>query len=446
MGSMKRPKREPIVLAQMRPVTLFLVLSGCIAVTFAFINISSVVGFLGKILSALGPVLTGVLFAYLLNPAMEFLERRFKRMFAKTIAKHEKLRAMPRVLGSFLAVLLFAGSVVLLTVSTFSQVVDGISTFLDKLPEYIDNLTAWVDSFLHNNSALTKYINELIERISATELGTGQVDTVDITQKILSVLASGAAGTFGFVYDVVVGFVITVYLLISKERFLRQWKQILYAVAPQSAAARIDEEMTNANKIFGTAILGKMIDSLLIGAICFMSNKIMGMPYATLIAVIIGVTNMVPYFGPIFGAIPCILLLLMESPVKALYFLIFIVVLQQIDANLIDPRIVGSSIGLPAFWELFACLLGGGLFGVPGLILGVPVFALVYQITKRVVKERLQNRGRRGQITAEFLSTQLGVTDLDMEPDTEMPQEPESPYEQRFIQLDELDDDSGSPE
>ena len=446
MGSMKRPKREPIVLAQMRPVTLFLVLSGCIAVTFAFINISSVVGFLGKILSALGPVLTGILFAYLLNPAMEFLERRFKRMFAKAITKHEKLRAMPRVLGSFLAVLLFAGSVVLLTVSTFSQVVDGISTFIDKLPEYIDNLTAWVDGFLHNNSALTKYINELIERISASEFGTGQVDTVDITQKILSALASGAAGTFGFVYDVVVGFVITVYLLISKERFLRQWKQILYAAVPEKTAERIDKGMTDANKIFGTAILGKMIDSLLVGAICFMSNKIMGMPYATLIAVIIGVTNMVPYFGPIFGAIPCILLLLMESPVKALYFLIFIVVLQQIDANLIDPRIVGKSIGLPAFWELFACLLGGGLFGVLGLILGVPVFALVYQITKNVVQKRLEDRCKFGQLPVGFVMGELGIEKLDMEPDTEMPQEPESPYEQRFIQLDELDDDSGSPE
>lgn len=433
---MKRPKREPIALAQMRPFTLFLVLSGCIAVTFGFIHLTAVIGWLKKLLSALGPVLFGAIFAYLLNPAMEIFEKRINKLFAKPLAKHPKLHAVPRVVSSLLAVLLFAGSLTLLAVSTFSQVVDGISTFLDKLPEYIDNITEWVDHFLHDNGNLTKYANALIERISATEIGTGQVDTVDITQKILSMLASGATSTLGFVYNVVVGFIITIYLLISKERFLRQWKQVLYAVASPGVAKKIDEEMVNANEIFGTAILGKMIDSLLIGSICFMFNTIMSMPYATLIAVIIGVTNMIPYFGPIIGAIPCVLLLLMESPTKALYFLIFIVVLQQIDANLLDPRIVGKSIGLPAFWELFACLLGGGLFGIIGLVLGVPAFALVYRLVKRAVQEKLQERGRRDQIESEFLAVQLGITDLDMEPDREENQETD-------LSLHDLDDDSG---
>lgn len=438
---MAKPKREPIVLAQMRPFTLFLVLSGCIAVTFGFIHIVSVAKWVGKVISALGPVIFGAIFAYLLNPAMEVCEKRIRRIFAKPLEKHEKLHMLPRVASALLVVLLFAGSLTLLAVSTFSQVVDGISTFLDKLPQYIDNITAWVDRFLHNNSSLTKYINELINRFEATEFGTGQVDTMDVTQKILSVLASGAAGTLGFVYNVVVGFVITIYLLISKERFLRQWKQILYVLVSEKTAKFIDSGMVEANKIFGTAILGKMIDSLLIGAICFISNTIMGMPYATLIAVIIGVTNMIPYFGPIFGAIPCILLLLMESPGKALYFLIFIVVLQQIDANLLDPRIVGKSIGLPAFWELFACLLGGGLFGVPGLVLGVPIFALVYQFTKKIVKDELQRRGRRNQIDKDVLSEKLGMDDLGMDPD--------DAASRRGITLDALgedDSDSDAPE
>lgn len=438
---MKRKTREPIVLAQMRPVTLFLVLCGCIAVTFGFIHITEVAGWVKKLLSALGPVITGAVFAYLLNPAMELLERRFAKWLKKPIEKHPKLHTVPRVLAAFLAVLLFVGSLTLLAVSTFSQVVDGISTFIGKLPEYIDNIAAWFDKLMRDNSTISSYIDQITAQFTATEL-----DTVDVTQRILSLVASGAAGTFGVVYNVVVGIIITLYLLVSKERFLRQWKQVLYAVASPKVASRIDMEMINANQLFGTAILGKMVDSLLIGAICFVSNTIMNMPYATLIAVIIGVTNMIPYFGPIFGAIPCVLLILMESPAKALYFLIFIVVLQQIDANLLDPRIVGHSIGLPAFWELFACLLGGGLFGVIGLVLGVPIFALVYRIVREEVSERLKQRGQREQLSPEFLAETLGITDLGDDFAPPEPQEPESPYLQRFIQLDELDDDTAPPD
>jgi len=435
----KHRQREPIVLAQMRPFTLFLVLCGCIAVTFAFLHISSVMRWVQRLLSALGPVIAGVIFAYLLNPAAMVVERRLRRIFAKPLGKHPKLSHVPRVISAFTVVLLFIGSIALLCIAVFSQVVDGITTFLDKLPGYIETVMQKGEELLHSGSTLSRYLEELSERFSASEFGMGQVDTADMTQRILSALASGAAGTLGFLYNVVIGFIIAVYLLVSKERFLRQWKQILYAAVSPKIARRIDEETVNANQLFGTAVLGKLVDSLLIGAICFLSNAVMGMPYATLIAVIIGVTNMIPYFGPVIGAIPCVLLILMENPVKALYFLIFIVVLQQLDANFIDPRIVGKSIGLPAFWELFACLVGGGLFGLIGLVIGVPVFALIYQLIRREVTEHLRDRVRRQELTAEFLTEKLQI---------EMPEEeaadplPESPYMQRFIQLDELSGES----
>lgn len=434
---MKRQRREPIVLSQMRPFTLFLVLSGCIAVTFAFLRFDAVSKFIGKILSALGPVFAGFVFAYLLAPAASMVEKRLAKWFSKAIEKRPKLKRLPRILSSFLVVLLFVGSIVLLVAVTFSQFVTGVSTAIDQLPHYVELIVEHVQKLLKADNAIVRYLNELQERFSATDLGMGNVDPVNITQRILSVLASGAAGTLGFLYDVIVGFVIAVYLLMSRDRFVRQWKQILYAVCNAKTASWIDKQMTVANQTFGTAAIGKLIDSVLIGLFCFIGISIIGAPYTTLIAVIIGVTNMIPYFGPIFGAIPCVLLILLESPPKALYFLIFIVALQQFDANILDPRIVGKSIGLPAFWELFACLLGGGLFGIIGLIIGVPMFAVVYTIVRQLVIERLEERAKSGELTEEFLRETLEVDD-DVQESGLLSSDSDSPYLQHLVLLEDI--------
>lgn len=435
---MKRQRREPIVLSQMRPITLFLVLAGCITLTFAFIHFSDVASFFRRITSALGPVFAGFVFAYLLAPAATMLEKRFAKWLVRPIEKHPRLSILPRGISSFLVVALFIGSIVLLVIATFSQVVTGLSTAIDQLPHYFDLIMEHIEKLLHADNTLAGYLRDLQERFSATELGMGNVDPVDITQKILSAVASGATSTLGFLYDVIVGFVIAVYLLISRKRFVRQWKQILYAVCKPKTADWIDKQMTAANQTFGTAAIGKLLDSLLIGMLCFIGVTIIGAPYTTLIAVIIGVTNMIPYFGPIFGAIPCVLLILMENPLKALYFLIFIIALQQFDANILDPKIVGKSIGLPAFWELFACLLGGGLFGIIGLIIGVPMFAVVYTLVRQLVLERLDERANDGELTPEFLSETLGVSGNIEDSGLFRDDESDSPYLQHLILLEDI--------
>lgn len=436
---MKRPRREPIVLSQMRPITLFLVLCGCIVVTFGLIHIEDVTKFLRRILSALGPVFAGAVFAYLLAPAETVVEKRIRKILAKKIEKCPRFDALPRGLSSFLVVLLFIGSIVLLVIATFSQVVEGVSTAIDKMPVYFDIVVEYVQKVLHADNSLSRYLNELQKRFLATDLGMGNLDTGDISQRILSVLASGAAGTLGFLYNVIVGFIIAVYLLISRDRFMRQWKQILFAICKPKTAMWIDKQMTAANQTFGTAAIGKSIDSVLIGMLCFIGISIIGTPYTALIAVIVGVTNMIPYFGPIFGAIPCVLLILMESPIKALYFFIFIIALQQFDANILDPKIVGGSIGLPAFWELFACMLGGGLFGIIGLIIGVPMFAVFYTIVKQLVTERLNERRRDGELTEEFLRDTLCITEAVQESGFfEDDEESDSPYLQHLILLEDI--------
>ncbi len=407
----RRQHREPIVLSQMRPSALLAVLCGCILFAFSLMHIGSVVDFLRKIISALGPVFAGFVISYLLNPAAVWLEKRLNRLLAPLIRRHPKTKHFTRGLSAFLAVLLFVGSLVLLVISVSSQVVDGISALLERLPDYVNHLTQWVEDLLHSNSRITELLRQINDKFSASELGMGQVDTVKLSQKILSTLASGAAGTLGFLYDVIIGFIIAVYMLISKERFIKQFKQVLYAVVKKKTAEWIDEKMHTANRTFSTAVLGKFVDSIIIGIICYIGNRILGLPYASLIAVIVGTTNMIPFFGPIIGAIPCVLMILMENPLRALYFIIFIVALQQFDANILDPRIVGSSIGLPAFWSLFACLLGGGLFGIIGMIIGVPAFAVLYGLIKQIVAERLKERVLSGEMEPEFLRKKLGITE-----------------------------------
>ncbi|MCR4759168.1 MAG: AI-2E family transporter [Oscillospiraceae bacterium] len=435
---MKKTRREPIVLSQMHPFTLFLVLSGCIVVVFALIRIDSVAKFCGRILSALGPVFTGCVFAFLLVPAANLTERRIAKIMARAIEKHPRMKSYPRCIGSFLVVLVFVSSIVLLVAATFSQVVDGVSRAIDQLPHYFDLVTEHIGMILSADNNIARYLSDLSDRFSASQLGMGSVDTVDVTQRLLSAAASGAAGTFSFLYDVIVGFVVAVYVLVSRDRFFKQWKQILYAVCKPKTAAWINSRLRIANQTFGTAAIGKLIDSVLIGLFCFIGCSVIRTPYSTLIAVIIGVTNMIPYFGPIFGAIPCVLLILMESPPKALYFVIFIIALQQFDANILDPRIVGKSIGLPAFWELFACLLGGGLFGIVGLIIGVPAFAVVYTLVKQLVSERLSDRVKEGELTPEFLREQLGVTEVIQESGLFSDDESDSPYIQHLILLEDI--------
>lgn len=171
---------------------------------------------------------------------------------------------------------------------------------------------------------------------------------------------------------------------------MRQGGKILYVLLKPNRADWILHRLNGANRTFSSAILGKILDSIIIGMLCFIGVVILHTPYPALIAVIVGVTNVIPFFGPFIGAIPSTLLVLMHDPVKALYFVIFIVVLQQFDCNILDPKIVGGSIGLPAFWSLFACLLGGGLFGLVGLLLGVPTFAVLYNLCKELIDERLR--------------------------------------------------------
>ena len=219
-----------------------------------------------------------------------------------------------------------------------------------------------------------------------------------------------------FLKDALIAVIVSVYLLVRKDTFAAQSKKIVYSIFRTKHADMVVEETRNAYRILSGFIIGKLIDSLIIGVICFMGCSVLRFPYPALVATVVGVTNIIPFFGPFIGAIPCFLLILLVDPVKSLYFLLFIFILQQFDGNILGPKILGDSTGLDAFWVLFSILLFGGLFGFTGMVLGVPVFAMIYSILNRLVRTGLTRRGLPVE-TGEYIGKTAAMaprsTDLD---------------------------------
>ena len=194
-------------------------------------------------------------------------------------------------------------------------------------------------------------------------------------------------------FNFIIGIVISIYVLLGKETFIAQAKKLVYAVFPADRGNVIVATVRKANDIFGGFIIGKILDSVIIGILCFIGLSILQMPYTLLVSVIVGVTNVIPFFGPYIGAIPSAILIMLANPIQGLYFIIFILVLQQVDGNIIGPKILGDSTGLNSFWVVFAILVGGGLFGVAGMIFGVPLFATIYYITRKLTAWVLRKKG-----------------------------------------------------
>lgn len=402
-----------------RSVALFLVLCAAIVFTFLLINFDSVKGFFSKVFTAIGPVFYGIIFAYLLNPICRFIENRFLKLAKKSKNPQQTAKNI-RALSAILTVLLAIAVVTLLCIIVIPAVWESITKIAQDLPGLIQSFIERTKKFLKGNPMLSDALNTATANLNSLS-GDEILSQANVW---MGYLAIGIMGAFNFAYNVIIGLIISVYLLMGKERFLTQGAKLLYATMKQHRAEWILRRLRGANHTFSSAILGKMLDSFIIGMLCFIGVVILDMPYPSLIAVIVGVTNMLPFFGPFIGAIPSTLLVLMHSTEKAIYFAIFILILQQFDCNILDPKIVGESIGLPAFWDLFACLLGGGLFGLFGMLIGVPAFAVIYHLIKELVEEKLRRRQLPDSLLRK-LGIKPGIDPNDLFFDEEDPPEPE---------------------
>ena len=283
------------------------------------------------------------------------------------------------------------------------QIYTSIIGLQESLGENINNLSLWLMKMFEDNPTIEQTIMPFYEQAATEFQNWLTTDLVPNMSKIIGELSTGLLSVVTVVKNILIGVIVMVYFLNIKDTLSAQSKKIVYSLLKLKDANRLVSEVRFAHSVFGGFITGKLLDSLIIGIMCFFAMQFLKMPYVLLVSVIIGVTNVIPFFGPFIGAVPSAFLILLVSPMKCLYFLIFILVLQQFDGNILGPKILGDSTGLPSFWVLFSILLFGGLFGFVGMIIAVPLFAVIYRLTATYVSSALRKKDLSAR-TEDYLS------------------------------------------
>lgn len=358
-----------------------------LSILFFFLvsNITYVKDAIGTVISVLTPFILGFAIAYLLNPLLKFFERLFGRI--KVFAKKPRLNRGVSLGVTYLIAILLVGLLIAVIVP---QVADSLVSIVQSIPDSLRSLKEWVTTAINNPdivSSLTGQIESMMQDVQNVV-----TTSVSILNQLVPGVIDVTMSITGALINIFAGLIASIYFLLSKEKFIAQTKKFLYANFRKERVNRLIDLSNESNQVFGGFISGKLLDAAIIGILCFIFTSIIGMPYAMLVSVIIGITNIIPFFGPFIGAIPSTLLILMIDPIKALIFVIFIIVLQQVDGNIIGPKILGETTGISGFWVLFSIILGGGLFGFMGMLLGVPTFAVIYSLVREFINARLSKK------------------------------------------------------
>ena len=364
-------------------VRVYLLLACCgILLYFALTNLKVILEWLSQLFIIFRPFIYGAIIAFLLDIPMRFVEAR---LFAKFQAKRI-LALLATYFSAFVLIFLLFWLVM-------PQIIESTLSLLGNANQYLDNLNELMDYIsVHYNigpegvDQFRLSYEDIIDKL-LTMVRETLPDIVNISMKIGSSVVSGLTAVIA-----------SIYMLASKEKLFTQCRRALYAFVPKRAADSVRSVLHLSVSIFSSFISGKILDSVIIGLICFIGLTLINatfaqMPFIPLISVIVAVTNIIPFFGPFLGAIPSAMIILIVNPMSALWFTVFIVILQQFDGNILGPRILGGSTGLPPLWVLIAIIVGGGLFGFPGMIAGVPAIAVLHTLTREVIDNRLQKGG-----------------------------------------------------
>lgn len=372
------------------------ILASGILCAFVLFKMPVIISVLKGITEILKPFLYGVVFAYLLAPLCNKIEEKLFQFFPKAKAKARRFICFIAIVISLCVAIAVIWLIIMMIIP---QVWDSVMKIIQMVPQKLIVVNNWIEHMLENQPELQTYFEEFSSQAESNIDSLLNVDTIQKVQSIINSLSVQLFGVLGVVKNIFLGLLISAYLLGSRKLFGAQAGLILHGVFSDKWAKIIEEEIRYTDKMFNGFLVGKIIDSAIIGLLCFAGTSIMGFEAPAFISVIIGITNIIPFFGPFIGAIPCGLLLLLENPMHCLYFIIFIFVLQQLDGNVIGPKILGNTTGVSSFWVLFAILLFGGMWGVVGMVIGVPLFAVIYDIIRKLVYRGLRKHKRESMIT-----------------------------------------------
>lgn len=375
-------------------ITAFLVIAASILFFYILFYGSNLSSGIGRFISIAMPIIDGFVLAYLMTPVLNKIEKciieplYLKAKMPMTPKNKRRMRGLSILVTIVLVLIVlyeFFGLII-------PEVVRSIQSIIFQFPIYINNLSNWAMGLMKNNPDLEQVVNALIDQYSSKILDYVNSNLLPYIQGMIMTLSSSVINIFKALWNFVIGFIISIYVLGSKEKFAGQAKKIAYAWFDRKTGNEIISSFRFIHSTFIGFIGGKIVDSIIIGVICFICTTIIGTPYAILVSVIIGVTNIIPFFGPWIGGVPSALLVLMVNPMQALYFIILILVIQQFDGNILGPKILGDSTGLSGFWVIFAITIFGGLFGVLGMVVGVPIFAVFYAAVRASVNRMLEKK------------------------------------------------------
>ena len=334
------------------------------------------------------PFIYGAVIAYLLKPVCNTIESFLRRFIP------EKMHGLVNVLSITLTILFGLLLIYALCMMIIPQLITSVTTLYYTAQRNLAKFVQWANhvEFIENNQQIMDMLNSAYATISTNIDDLIKTRLLPSMQNIVSGAAAGVLNVVTMAKNLIIGIIVAVYMLASRKRFVQQAKLVLYSIFKPRWAELIKEEVKYADKMFGGFINGKIMDSAIIGVLCYIGCLIFKFPSALLVSVIIGVTNVIPFFGPFIGAIPSALLILLDSPLKCVYFVVFVLALQQFDGNILGPKILGNTTGLSSFWVLFSIMLFGGIFGFVGMIIAVPLFAVIYSLISTYINHRLRKR------------------------------------------------------
>ncbi len=374
-------------------VTAFCVIA-CAIVFYMALNYISVLGSaLSTLMSILSPFLWGLVISYLLLPCMTAMENKAFRPLCAKLYKNSKKSGgerLARGIAVFVAEIILLVILAALVYLIIPQLYQSLDTIVRNSSTYINNASLWIEHVLQNYPEIEQYAMELIGKVN-----TGLMEWIQTTAlpELGSLVANVTTGVYYVVmaiYNLIIGIIVSIYILANHETFSANAKRWLYSLFSVETAQKIRRGLAFTDRTFAGFINGKILDSAIIGLICYIGCALLNMPYTLLVSVIVGVTNVIPFFGPFIGAIPSALIILLVDPFKCLVFVIFIIILQQLDGNVIGPKILGSSTGINGFWVMFSIIFGAGLFGFWGMLLGVPVFVVIYTAINNRIDKKLK--------------------------------------------------------
>ena len=375
-------------------VTAFCVIAASLLFYFGIFHTASITKGLKAIYNILTPIVYAAAISYVLWPLIRFMEKSiiYRICEKKNWKPSEKVRHGIRMICVIVTLLLFFFGIYGLLSMLIPELINSITNIIDNLPRYINNIEKWLTNLLKNYPELAENSSMIFSTVTARAETWLTNDLLPKINLLVASFSTGFMGALVFLKNFLIGAMISIYLLYGKESYVAQGKRLLYCLFSTQTTNNIIRDLQYVDKTFGGFIIGKVLDSLIIGILCYIGTTILNLPYALLVSVIVGVTNVIPFFGPYIGAVPSAVLILLVNPIQCIYFVIFILLLQQFDGNFLGPKILGGSTGLSSFMVIVAILVGGGLFGIFGMFVGVPACAIICTVIRNGIQSRLEKK------------------------------------------------------